>query len=111
MARFYGKVGYSTTVKERPGVFIPDIEERSYYGELTRNSSKWQTGSSVNDNISVNTEISIIADPFAYANFSSIKYVEFMGVLWNVTAVEVQRPRLILSVGGVYNGPQPRSAE
>lgn len=106
MARFYGKVGYIETVENRPGVWTEAVTERNYYGELTRNSSKWQTGASLNDNIIINTEISIVADPFAYDHFAYIRYVEHMGVLWNVTAVEVQRPRLILSIGGVYNGQQ-----
>ena len=107
MAKFYGKVGYVETVETRPGVFTQSVTERTYCGDLVRNSRKWQTSGNVNDDVNVNNEISIVADPFAYDHFAFIRYVEYMGVLWNVTAVEVQRPRLILSVGGVYNGQQP----
>lgn len=107
MAKFYGKVGYVETVEIRPGVWEQQVTERCYYGDLTRSNRKWDTSGNVNDDTNVNNEISIVADPFAYAHFGFIRYVEFMGQLWNVTAVEVQRPRLILSVGGVYNGQQP----
>lgn len=107
MAKFYGKVGYVETVETRPGVFTQSVTERPYYGDLVRNSRKWQTSGNVNDDVNVNNEISIVADPFAYGHFSFIRYVEYMGTLWNVTAVEIKGPRLILSVGGVYNGQQP----
>ena len=56
-------------------------------------------------------KISILADPFAYQNFSNIKYVEYMDALWNVESIEVQQPRLILNVGGVYNGQTPNVTE
>lgn len=107
MAKFYGKVGYVETVEIRPGVWDQQVTEICYCGDLVRSNRKWDTSGNVNDDVNVSNEISIVADPFAYAHFGLIRYVEFMGQLWNVTAVEVQRPRLILSVGGVYNGQQP----
>lgn len=109
MAKFYGKVGYVKTVQSesRSDIWDPIVTERNYYGDVIRNSRKWQTGDKVNDDVNVSNEISIVADPYAFDHFAFIRYVEYMGVLWNVTAVEVQRPRLILSVGGVYNGEQP----
>lgn len=105
MAKWYGKVGYITTEETAPGVWTPTTTERMYFGEVRRNSSRWSASSdSTNDDININNQISIVADPFAYQNFHSMKYVEFMGANWKITSVEEQRPRLILTIGGVYNG-------
>ena len=104
MAKFYGSVGYSETVETAPGVYTSRIIERDHYGDLLRNMSRWQAGNSLNDDLTINNQISIVADQYAYANFQSMKYVKFMGAKWKITNVEVQRPRLILTIGGVYNG-------
>ena len=103
MAKVYVKVGYADTVETAPGVLEEQITERDYYGELLRNSRRLQTASQVNDDISISNEISILSDPYAIQNFHSIRYVEFMGTKWKVPTGEVQYPRLILSLGGVYN--------
>lgn len=103
MAKFYGPIGYAETVEVNPGVYIDRIVERNYYGELVRNSSRWTASSeSTNDNLNISNQVSIISDPYAVNNFHSMKYVEFMGTKWKITNVEVQYPRLLLTVGGVY---------
>ena len=104
MAKFYGKVGYGISKETAPGVWVDEIVERSYYGELVRNTRKMQMSDKVIDDINIANEISILADPFARDNFQYMRYVEFMGVKWKVTTIEVQFPRLILSIGGLYNG-------
>lgn len=106
MAKFYGNIGYAATVETTPGVWKEQITERTYFGDLLRNNRKLQTANQLNDNINVANEISIVADPFANENFHSMRYVEFMGTKWKITNVEVRFPRLILTVGGVYNGEQ-----
>lgn len=106
MAKWFGKIGYITTEESKPGYWKPIVTERKYYGDLLKNISKWAPSGNLNDDINISNQISIIADPFAYDNFSKIKYIEFMGSMWNVTSVEVQYPRLILTIGGVYNGEQ-----
>ena len=106
MARWFGKVGYSETVETAPGVWIPQDTIREYYGDVLRNTSGWSGNSdSTNDNLTVNTQISIVSDPFAVEKFYSIKWIEFMGAKWKVDRVDpTQPPRLILHLGGVYNG-------
>lgn len=104
MAKFYGAVGYGKPVETKPGVWENETIERYYYGDETRTSRRLQSSNGLNDNIAVACEISIIADPFAYDNFHLIKYVEYMGVKWKVSNVEVQFPRLVFSLGDVYNG-------
>lgn len=106
MAKYYGAVGYAVAVETAPGVWTDQIIERPYKGEVIRRVSRWQNSGQVNDNLDVSNEISILADPYAYQNFSRIKYVQYMNALWKVTSIEVQRPRLILSIGGVWNGQQ-----
>lgn len=104
MAKWYGKIGYAETVETEPGIWEERIVERSYFGDLIRNTRKLQNSGGVNDDINVGNEISIVADPYANEHFYSMRYVELMGAKFKVSNVEVQYPRLILSLGGVYNG-------
>lgn len=104
MAKFYGKVGYAKSVEKRPGVWDEEITERNYYGDVLRYSRRSQTAEKTTDDINVDVQISIISDPYAIDHFHSIRYVEFMGVKWEVPSVEPRHPRLILTLGGVYNG-------
>ena len=104
MAKFYGAVGYAVDEEVKPGVYDNNTIRKLYQGELTRNSSKFQTSDKLVKDVNVSNEISIIADPYAIENFHAIRYIEFMGTKWDVTSVEVKYPRLILTVGGVYNG-------
>ena len=104
MAKFYGKIGYSNTVETKPGVYEEQIVERSYYGDLIRNTRRLQSADQVNDDINISNEISIVADPYATNNFHTMRYAVFMGTKWKISNVEVSYPRLILTLGGVYNG-------
>lgn len=106
MAKFYGVIGYAVTKETAPGVWTEEIAEQSYYGDLTRNMRRLQDSGDLNDDINVANEISIVADPYANANFHSMRYVAFMGAKWKISKVEVQYPRLIMTLGGVYNGKQ-----
>lgn len=106
MAKFYGKIGFIDTSETSPGVWTSNPVERNYYGDLTRNHKRWENSQNVNDNLTLQNEISIVADPYAMDHFQNIRYVEFMNTVWKVTAVDVQYPRLVLSIGGVYNGEQ-----
>lgn len=109
MARFYGEVGYGDTVESPAGsgVWIDEITEVAYFGDVIRNTRKLDSGEKLNDDISVSNSISIVADDRAINHFFKIKYVRWAGVLWTVTNVEVKSPRLVLSLGSVYNGPTP----
>ena len=105
MAKWYGIIGYAETVEAAPGVWKEQITKRSYYyGDLTRNSRRLQTADKLNDDININNELSIVSDPYAMNNFHSMRYAEFMGTKWKISNVEVQFPRLVLTLGGEYNG-------
>ena len=106
MPKFYGAVGYAIPVETRPGYWTDKVEERNYYGDVLRSMSQWAPSQdSTNDDLRINNQISVVADPYAYNHCHSIKYVRYMDAVWKVTNVDPQRPRLILTLGGVYNGP------
>lgn len=108
MAKFYGVVGFVQEQQEvRPGVWEDRVVEKRYYGDVIRNVRKIEGSQYLNDDLTVNNLISIVADAYANEHFSAIRYVEWMGSLWKVPSAEVQRPRVILTIGGVYNGPTP----
>ena len=104
MPKFYGNIGYAISKETAPGVWVEDIVEHKYSGDVYRNTRKLQSGNQVNDSIDISNEISILSDPFANENFHSMRYVAYMGAKWKVSSVEVRYPRLILTVGGLYNG-------
>lgn len=104
MAKFYGVIGYAATVQTEPGIYEEQIIETEYMGDVLRNTRRLREGSKINDDITISNQISIIADPYASNNFHAMRYVTFMGAKWKVSDVEVQYPRLILTLGGLYNG-------
>ena len=100
--KYYGKIGYAETAKTAPGVWQEQIVERDYFGDVIRNLCRLE-GQDVNEDLNVSNSISIVSDPYAVENFHAIRYVTYMGTKWKVTSVEVQYPRLVLTIGGVYN--------
>jgi len=104
MARYSGKIGFAVQKETAPGVWTEKIIERIYYGDVLRNSRRLQNSGDLNDDIEISNRLSIIADPYAYENFHAMRYAVFMGSKWKVSDAEVEYPRLILSLGGLYNG-------
>lgn len=111
MAKFYGAVGFDvsgiegfeTTNHYKRGVMVEEYYEQNYAGDVIRDTRSLQSANKLNDDISISNQISILADPFVKENFHTIRYVRYMGTAWRVTSVEVQYPRLILSLGGMFN--------
>ena len=103
MAKFCGVIGYVITRETEPGIYVEEIVENEYYGDVIRNTRRLREAAKVNDDINISNQISIIADPFANNNFHAMRYIMFMGAKWKIIEVEVQYPRLILSIGGLYN--------
>lgn len=106
--RYYDIIGFETTAPKSEGsdVWVPTTVEKRYYGDIVRNSRRLQSPefTSVNDEISISNQISLMADEFALKNFHEIRYAVFQGTKWKVTDIEFQGPRLLLTLGGVYNG-------
>lgn len=109
MNRFCGEIGYGNSV-ETPsgsGVYRDTITERVYRGDVLRNTRRLEETDKINPDVVVGNSISIVADAHAIENFMDIRYIKWEGKLWTVTSVEVRSPRLILSLGSIYNGPTP----
>jgi hypothetical protein len=107
MAKFHGEIGYGESVENPPGsgVWEDVITEYSYFGDVVRSTRRLEDGEGLNDDIAVNNTISIVADQYAEEHFFAIRYLKWAGTVWTVTNVEVQHPRLLLTLGTVYNGP------
>lgn len=105
MAKFYGTIGYELPVErdDEPGVFDPTIVERKYRGDINRIVNHGTAGEKLVNDLKLNMEVEIIADAFAYQNFAYIRYISYMNSKWDVTSVQVRRPRIVLNFGGVYN--------
>lgn len=104
MAKWYGKIGYVNMVEVQPGVWEPDIIEKPYFGDTIKLTRQLQNSGEVNDNINISNQISIVADPYATNHIHKMRYAEFQGANWKVSNVDVQPPRLILTLGGLWNG-------
>lgn len=105
MEKFYGIVGFETLEETRPSVFVPQIVERHYPGDVLKNYRRTEIGDGVNDNMNLNNEIRILADAYAREHFHSLRYIKWYGGYWKITSVTPEFPRLRLTIGGVYNGP------
>ena len=114
--KYYGTICFIDEVESEtePGVWEEQVTERKYAGDVLKRRSRYADGNSINGDLNITNELSIVADQFAYNHFSSIRYAEYMKTKWKVTNVEVNPPRLLLTLGGVYNGdqgPQTESAQ
>lgn len=105
MAKFYGKIGYVVTEETSPGIWSErELDPKDYYGDILTNVRRWESTRNINDNLSIGNRISILADPFAFENIQAMKWIEFMGAKWKISSVDVEYPRLIITMGDVYNG-------
>lgn len=109
MAKFYGEIGFGETVEKNPGVWEDAIIVHKYYGDVIRNTRKLSEGEYLNNDLTVGNSISIVADAYANEHFFAIRYIKWAGTLWTVSDVSVESPRLVLRLGGVYNGPTPET--
>ena len=104
MAKYFGSIGYAETTETSPGIVKEQIVSRDYYGDVIRNNRRLENSDKVNDDINITNQISIVSDPYAIDNFWKIRYATFMGQKWKVKDVNVEFPRLILTLGGLYHG-------
>lgn len=109
MARFSGEVGFSSggsrEVPPDSGVWVDEIVEKPYFGDVLNKATRSDASDRVVPNLTVSHSISIVADDYAAEHYHNMRYVRWDGGLWTIDSVKVQRPRLILELGEVYNGP------
>jgi hypothetical protein len=104
MAKFHGKVGYIYTKETSPGVYTEVVTERDCVGDILRNNKRWEKSENLNDDITISNTFSILTDEYINQNIKNLRYIQWMGAKWKITSFEIQRPRIILTIGGVYNG-------
>ena len=110
MARFSGTIGFLITKEadpvEHPGVWTEVVQEKRYYGDVLSNSRRWDQNGNFNDNLTINNRISVVADSFVKSNLGAMKFVRWLGDTWKITNVEIQYPRVIITIGGQYHEPE-----
>jgi len=105
MAKWYGQIGFCIPKETDLDVWTEEIVERSYYGDVLRNSKTSYTGNTeINEGFNISNRISFVADPFVKENIYNMKYATFMGTKWKIINVEVEYPRLTVNLGGLWNG-------
>lgn len=102
MAKFAGLVGYVTQEETTPGVWSPVEQARMMKGDFYMESSRHQNGDKINKDIALNHRVSLVGDAYTFENYYAIRWIEIKGVKWEVTSIEVKRPRLIVNIGGLY---------
>lgn len=114
MNRFYGPIGFVSSQEsyEGSGIWEDIVVEKNYRGNIVKNIKKWDTDpSQLNKNLNISNTISIIADPYVSNHLQSIRYIKWLGSYWEIISVSVELPRLVLTIGGVYNGPTAETSE
>ena len=104
MAKFNGNIGFEQTVEKVPGVWSTEYVLKNYKGDVLRNTLRYENSQGANDDHKLNIRVSIVANKYALNNLHKLRFVEYLGADWEVTAIDLEYPRLILTIGGVYNG-------
>jgi hypothetical protein len=110
MSKYAGLVGYVTQEESVPGVWSQVEKTSTMKGDIIRQSSTNGNGArisdtgKINDDISLSHRVSLLGDAYAFNNYYAIKWIKIDGHKWQVTSVELQRPRIIITVGGLWNG-------
>lgn len=110
MAKYYGKIGFIVPTEVEDSIWVDQVTEKNYSGDLIRHYNGYQeTSGQVNDRITLNHEISIVANAFARENIGFMRYITYRGARWSISKIEDKYPRFIITVGGIYNGPSPQT--
>lgn len=104
MAKFHGMIGYVVEPTVTGGVVTENVMERKAYGDFEDIGRRLDNSDAINDTVVVTNRISIVADAYARAHVFAMRYVVWQGSKWRIASVTANYPRLILTLGGVYNG-------
>lgn len=104
--KYSGLAGFNEKdIEVRPGVLQNQIKERRIKGNvLNYGHYNSDTPNSMQQDVSIRNRLSIIMDPYIKKNFNNILYVTFMNVRWSISSLTINGNRVILDLGGVYNG-------
>lgn len=102
MARYYGNIGFAIQVETESGIWVDDIEERPYKGDIVRSGRRFDASENINDDFTITNVFSIVSDAFLYSHIPAMRYITYLGSKFKVTSVEIDRPRVTINAGGVY---------
>ena len=111
MSKYVGLIGFVHNEEIEPGIYEDIVIEKKYRGDITKNYQKFAVGNTISGEVQITNQFSILGNKFAFDHVSDIRYLEWRGNRWVVDSIDIEYPRLILTVGGLYNGPQARIAE
>ena len=109
MAKYFGNIGFATQVETSPGIWEDAIVDRPYKGDILRNNRRYDNGDSINDNLSLSNTFSIVSDAYLYSHIPAMRYLEYLGSKFKITSVDIERPRVNISVGGAYVSGEPQT--
>ena len=104
MTRCSGIIGYALAVETQPGVWEESITDKPYFGEVVRDNRKVVDQTQINNSINISNNISVVSNKFMLENMAFMRYITFMKSKWNITSVDIKPPRIIITMGGLYNG-------
>ena len=104
MTKFRGSIGTNRGPEETsPGIFEPIIEEFEVTGEIRNIGARWPRHEQ-GDSVSARHVLSIVTPESSIIDFTEVVYVIWQTRKWSVVSIEYKRPRVELSLGGLYNG-------
>lgn len=106
MAKWAGKIGFAETVKGEDDISRTTIVEQSYKGDVLQNNRKWDDSERINGDFSISNRISVVAKDYMLTHLQYMRYITWQGAKWRITSVSVMYPRVILSIGDLYNGTE-----
>lgn len=99
-------LGFSEKNKEvRPGVWKMQPEEVTHRAKLLTYNKDYDSGEEVNDDLKLRNRYEIVMKD-KKLDYQDMRYVIVKGTKWKVSALEFLEVRIIITLGGVYNGGQ-----
>ena len=100
--KWFGEIGFNEEIEEEPGVYVPKLIKRNFFGNVLDLTWREQQADKINTDLHISNKLSVVADPYLRSNFQKIAYVQFEGAKWTVSSVKVGVPRLELTLGSLY---------
>lgn len=79
------------------------IDEVVVRGELRNVQASWSQ-QSMNDTVRARHVLSVVTPEKSTIDFNAVVYVVWFNQKWTVTSIQYKRPRVELTLGGLYNG-------
>lgn len=102
MSRFSGKLGFVMTRETEEGVWFEDVVEIPVKGTIRSLWVRNDNNASVNTDLRLTNEISVLMDTKIKTHLETLKYVVWKGSKWEVQSIGVNYPRLTINLGGLY---------